>query len=50
MSNSSSVSLPGLLSTFVRRLHLADVVHQRRQPELAQQAALDAEARVPGPS
>ena len=35
--------LVGLVEDLLRRAHLADVVHQRRQAELAQQPALDAE-------
>ena len=39
-----------LVQNLERRPHLADVVHQRRQSELAQQRAVDAERRAPGPS
>ena len=36
--------LVGLVQDFERGAHLADVVHQRGQPELAQQRAVDAQA------
>jgi hypothetical protein len=40
--------LVGLVEDLLRRAHLADVVHQRRQAELAQQPAFDAQrARLP---
>ena len=42
--------LVGLVQDLGRRLHLADVVHQRGQPELAQQRAVDAEPARLAPS
>ena len=38
--------LVGLVQDLERRPHLADVVHQRGEAELAQQRAVDAEARA----
>ena len=42
--------LVGLVQDLLRRPHLADVVHQRRQAELAQQPAVDPERARLAPS